>query len=113
MLATLGVAAELETVSGTVEQLTRVEMRGAAAEPLLLLQLVDGSLFAFPGMAHLPAGSGVAVEIDYLPSDDPGRIPEACAVRLLGLPIIVDGEERIQAARRPVTIFTSDSAACQ
>jgi len=107
-----GYAAELETASGTVAQITRVETRGAAAAPLLLVQFVDGRVFAFPDIEHLPAGSGVEVEIDYRPEADPGQVPEACAARLLGVPVLVDGEERVQAARRPATIFTSESEAC-
>ena len=105
-------AAELESASGTVEQVARVETIGAESEPLLLVQLLGGGVFAFPGIEHLPAGSGVELEIDYLPSDDPGRVPEACAARLIGLPVMMDGEEVMQPARRPVSIFVSDSAAC-
>lgn len=112
MLPGSGLAAPLETSSGTVELLTRVETRGAEAEPLLLVRLVDGSVFAFPGLEHLPAGRGVEVEIDYRPSDDPGRVPEACAARLLGVPISVDGKDLIQPARRPVLIFESESPGC-
>ncbi len=108
----LVLAAKLETAQGTVGQLTRVDTLGAEAEPLLLMQLVDGRVFAFPGIEHLPAGGGVEVEIDYLPVEDLGQVPEACAARLLGVPITVDGEERVQAARRPVPIFTSSSDAC-
>ena len=112
VLSVLGVAAELETASGTVGQLTRVDALGAEAEPLLLMQWTDGRMFVFPGIEHLAAGSGVEVEIDYLPSEDPGRVPEACAARLIGLPVMIDGEEVMQPARRPVSIFVSDSAAC-
>ncbi|MGY6554082.1 MAG: hypothetical protein ACXIUM_06130 [Wenzhouxiangella sp.] len=102
----------MKTASGTVAQLTRVDTLGAEADALLLMQWTDGRVFAFPGIEHLPAGSGVEVEIDYLPSDDPGRVPVACAARLLGLPVMMDGEEVMQPARRPVPIFSSDSAAC-
>ncbi len=105
-------AAELETASGTVEQLTRVDTLGAEADPLLLMQFTDGRHFFFPGIEHLPAGGGVKVEVDYLPTDDDGEIPEACGARLLGVPIEVDGEEQIQTARRPVTIFASESEDC-
>lgn len=105
-------AAELETAVGTVAQLSRIDTLGAEAEPLLLMQWTDGRVFAFPGIEHLAAGSGVEVQIDYLPADDPGQVPEACAVRLLGLPLVIDGEEVMQPARRPVSIFVSDSAAC-
>lgn len=111
-LLPLAAVAELESTSGIVEQVTRVEAIGAEAEPLLLVQLVEGSVFAFPGIEHLPAGSGVKVEIDYRVPDDPGRVPQACAARLLGLPVMIDGEEVMQPARRPVSIFVSDSEDC-
>lgn len=104
--------AELESTSGTVEQVTRVATVGAESEPLLLVHLVEGGVFAFPGIDHLPAGSGVELEIDYQVTDDPGRVPEACAARLLGLPLMIDGEEVMQSVRRPISIFVSDSEAC-
>lgn len=113
LAAALAAAAELQTASGKVEQLTRVETIGAESEPLLLVQLMDGDVFAFPGVEHLPAGSGVEIEIDYVRSEDPGRVPEACAARLIGLPVMIDGEERMQPAQRPVSIFVSESEDCR
>lgn len=106
-------SAQLRNVEGVVLQVQRVDASAVAEETFLILSLVDEHHFLLPEESHLPAAAGVLVAIDYLEPEQGGDLPRACRVRVLGMPITVDGEEVLQRASRPFEIYRSAAATCR
>lgn len=106
------IAAEPRATEGVVAQIQLVDVSALADETFLILSLDDERHFLLPETTQLPAAPGVLVAIDYLPAAGEGDLPEACRIKVLGLPITIDGEEVLQRASRPFEVYRNPRAEC-
>ncbi|QOC23325.1 hypothetical protein IC757_04030 [Wenzhouxiangella sp. AB-CW3] len=116
LIASMGTAvAQTGETEGVVEQVQLFDASAMTDETFLVLSLTDERHFELPGASQLPAGSGVEVVIDYLEpaTDDDSAMPQACRVRVLAVPIMVEGEEVMQRARRPFEIYRNPEPDCE
>ncbi len=91
-------------------QLLDVSPLGAEATMLVLL-LEDGRGFLIEGERNLAASSGMQVSLSYVPADD-GDVAVACQVQVTAVPLLIEGEERLQPAQRPFTVYSNPSESC-
>lgn len=105
--------AQLSELEGVVEQVQLLDASAVADETFLILSLAGEHHFLLPEASQLPAAPGVLVAVEYLAPDADGDLPEACRVRVLGMPIHRDGEEVLQRASRPFEIYRNPRADCQ
>jgi hypothetical protein len=104
---------EIRHAEGVVDQVQLLDASAVADESFLILSLVDEHHFLLPEATQLPASPGVLVAVDYLPPEAEGDLPQACRVRVLGMPISIDGEEVLQRASRPFEVYRNSRAECQ
>ncbi len=102
----------IEHVEGVVEQVKRIDTTPLGGGNLLIVALTDGRQFQVRDREQIAAGSGVEVEILARPSAD-DELPRACRVRVLAMPVEIDGEEVRQRAERPFEVYRSDDPACE
>lgn len=105
-------AAESVEIEGLVAEVQLIDVTELNEERLLILSIQDGPSLLLPGATQLAAGRGVQVAVRHLPAPE-GSLPIACDVRVLALPIAVDGEEVMQPARRPFEVYRNSQAECQ
>ncbi|GEM_PF-1582642 len=99
---------ERDWTRGIVEQVQLVVVEGLEDSEFLILELEDGGSFQIPGARQLSAGAGVKVEVESLPVVSPGELPVACRVRVLAVPLEIDGEEVLQEAANPFEVYAAD-----
>lgn len=102
-------AAEVRQAQGRVEQVQLLRTSELGSEDILLLSLRGGRRFHLPGQRRLPAGSGVDVELRYLPASEPDAIPVACRIRVTAIPIEREGRTQLKRAERPFEIYRNTS----
>lgn len=114
LLACAGVRAESPRMAeGRVEQVQLIDASEHGGRSFLLLSLDDDRHFELPGADHLAAGEGARVEVEFLDAGDDDRVPVACRVTVLAVPLEVDGEEVMQSARNPFTVYRSERSECR
>ncbi|TVQ36998.1 MAG: hypothetical protein EA370_07320 [Wenzhouxiangella sp.] len=96
---------------GLVAEVQLLDATPLGAEAMLILVLEDGRGYLIPGQRNLATSRGMKVGLDYLPAAD-GEVAVACAVQVLAVPVIVDGESRLQTAHRPFTVYRNPSDSC-
>jgi hypothetical protein len=112
LLACPTAAAAVQTVEGTVSEVQLIDTAGLDGPGFLILSLVEGGSYLLPDQQRVGAGRGVRVEVRFLPPDEPGDLPHACSIRVLALPVVVDGQEQLQYAQRPFSVFENADPAC-
>lgn len=114
LLACAGVRAESpDAAEGQVEQVQLIDASEHGGRSFLLLTLDGGQHFELPGADHLAAGEGARVEVEFLAARDDDRVPVACRVTVLAVPLEVDGKVVVQSARNPFTVYTNNRSACR
>lgn len=103
-------AGELEIV-GRVAEVQLVDVTELNDERFLILSLEQGQSFLLPGATQVAAGRGAQVAVRHLPVGQ-GELSEACSIRVLALPIRVEGEEVLQPARRPFEVYSNPDDQC-
>lgn len=104
--------AETRQVEGIVAEVQLVDASALTDDRFLILTLVEGGSFLLPGATRVAAASGVMVAVDYLAPEAPEALPPACRVRVLGLPIEVDGEKVLHEASRPFEVYRNEDDQC-
>ena len=108
----LAAAGDDQVTTGQVDSVQLINASEMGGEAFLILSLQDGRHFQLPDQQQLAAGQGTRLEIRYLAPDEPDLLPEACAVRVLAVPISVDGEEVMQEAARPFEVYRNPRSDC-
>jgi hypothetical protein len=111
-VAALSADQPLESHLGVVREVQLIDVSALGESAILILSLEDGTSYLIPGERQIPASAGVEVAVDYLlpAQDDVPR--EACTIRVLGLPIVLEGEEVLHRAQRPFEIYRNDNPDC-
>ncbi len=102
---------ELPQATGLVADLQLVDASQLGMDALLVLVLDDDRGFLIEGERNLPAGRGMQVTIDHLPAEQ-GELAVACRVLVTAVPLLIGGEEKLQPAQRPFTVFQNPSDTC-
>lgn len=96
---------------GVVARVQHVQVSGLEDAGFLILELESGASYQLLNSRRLAAGAGVKVAVESLPIQSPGDLPVACRVRVLGVPMMVDGEEVLRAAENPFEVYRDED--CQ
>ncbi len=104
-------AAEPSRTDGLVAEVQLVDATPLGADAMLLLLLDDGRPFLVPDQRNLAVSSGMEVSVTYLPAAE-GEVPVACQVKVIAVPVIIAGEERLQTAQRPFSVYRNRSEPC-
>lgn len=110
----VGIAlAGVKTATGTVASLQLVDSSQLGGGKVLIATFEDGSSFQFPGAEKIAAGSGVRLEVRYLPARESDVPSQACSARVLAISIERDGREVIKEAERPFEIYRNSDPECR
>jgi hypothetical protein len=112
LLAAAPVRSELDRIEGVVAEVQLLDVAGLSDERFLILSLVDGGSYLLPGVTRLAAAAGVKVSVRYRSPRVPDELPVACSVTVLGMPILVAGEEVLRPASRPFVVYANEQASC-
>ena len=106
-------SAELAKRQGLIDEVKLIDIASLEGDSLLIMTLEDGGGFLIPGRRNLAAGPGMQVAVDYLPGDEDGDLPMACRIRVLAVPLTVEGEEILQPASRPFKVYRNPDGRCE
>lgn len=104
-----GQAAGQETLEGEVESVQLLDASQLGGGEQLVLVLEGGQGFHLPGKRSLPVGAGVRVMVVYQAPGEGKAMPQACSVRVVGVPIERDGGVVMQEAERPFEVYRNES----
>ena len=99
-------AAEPAVTIGEVESVQSLDASQLGGGDYRVLVLDDGRGFRLPGRGKIAVGSGVRVEVEYLPREGGGEMPRACAVRVLAVPL----DDGMREAARPFEVYRNESS---
>lgn len=94
-----------EVTTGRVASVQLLDVSALGQDSILLLHLAGGRSFQLPGEQRLSAGTGVEVEVRYLPADQASELPVACRIRVLAIPVEREGGEVLQSAERAFEVY--------
>ncbi|MCC5866562.1 MAG: hypothetical protein JJU31_15680 [Wenzhouxiangella sp.] len=97
---------------GLVAEVQLLDATPLGAEAMLVLVLEDGRAFLIEGQRNLAASKGVKVLIDYRVGESADELSTACRVKVVAVPVEIDGEQFLQQARRPFTIYQNPDSPC-
>ncbi|MFU8832645.1 MAG: hypothetical protein ACNA7J_10885 [Wenzhouxiangella sp.] len=113
LLPTAAASSEINSRTGIISEVQLVDATPLGEGAFLILSLEDGSSYLVPDQRQIAGSAGVKVAIRYLPPGQDDELGQACTVHVLGLPIVLDGEEVLHRAQRPFEIYSNDNPDCK
>lgn len=100
--------AERDITVGEVESIQLLDASPLGGGEHLLLVLADGQGFRLPGASSAAVSAGMRVEVQHRPPADAEKLPAACVVRVLAVPLERGGEASLKRAERPFAVYRNE-----